>query len=193
MTTKDDESSSSEEVEESPPPPTTTTTTMEKKSSIVSSEEAETSTTTSTKEQQAAATPPQLASLRDVFSYGTGWVKVVCLSLGFVCAVIAGGVAPAMIFVFARSFEDLVVPPTSPQFMDSVREMTYIFLGLGVGAFIALCGYATLLETSAQNMTKDFKQQWFQALLRQDMAYFDIKDVTGLATMISTNGARYKR
>jgi ABC-type multidrug transport system fused ATPase/permease subunit len=77
--------------------------------------------------------------------------------------------------------------------MDSVKELTYIFLGLGVIAFLALCGYATLLETSAQNMTNDFKRQWFRALLRQDMAYFDIQDVTGLATMISTNGARYKR
>jgi ATP-binding cassette, subfamily B (MDR/TAP), member 1 len=42
-------------------------------------------------------------------------------------------------------------------------------------------------------MAQDFKKKWFQALLRQDAAYFDIQDVSGTATMISTNGAKYKR
>jgi ABC-type multidrug transport system fused ATPase/permease subunit len=156
-------------------------------------EEASTNTTPTTSVEpnqtpsttSAAAPPPQkLASVRDVFSYGTGWVKAVCLSVGFVCAVVAGGIAPAMIFAFSRSFEDLAAPPTSAKFMDTVRELTWIFLGLGVVAFASLCGYATLLETSANNMTNDLKQRWFRALIRQDMAYFDIQDVTGIATYV---------
>jgi ABC-type multidrug transport system fused ATPase/permease subunit len=77
--------------------------------------------------------------------------------------------------------------------MKQVKELTWTFLVLGVVAFVSLCGYATLLETSAGNMTKDFQQQWFRALLRQDMAYFDVKDVSGVATLISTNGAKFKR
>jgi len=135
----------------------------------------------------------QLAPLSDVFSYGTGWVKVVCLSLGFFFAVVEGAVAPAMIFYFAKAFEDLAAPPESEEFMDAVEELTWIFLGLGVVAFCSLCAYATLLETSAGNMAQDFKKKWFEALLRQDMAYFDIQDVSGVATLISTNGAKYKR
>ena len=139
------------------------------------------------------APPTELASIRDVFSYGDRRLKIVCLSLGFLFAAAAGSVAPAMVFYYAKAFEELVADPSSPQFMEQVKELTWTFLVLGVIAFISLCGYATLLETSAGNMTKDFQEQWFKALLRQDMAYFDIKDVSGVATLISTNGAKFKR
>jgi ATP-binding cassette subfamily B (MDR/TAP) protein 1 len=139
------------------------------------------------------STTTQLASIRQVFSYGDFHVKVVCLSLGLFFAAIAGSIAPVMAFYFAKAFEELVADPNSPGFMKQVKELTWTFLVLGVVAFVSLCGYATLLETSAGNMTKDFQQQWFRALLRQDMAYFDVKDVSGVATLISTNGAKFKR
>ncbi|KAG7369599.1 efflux ABC transporter permease/ATP-binding protein [Nitzschia inconspicua] len=135
----------------------------------------------------------QLASIHEVFSYGTGWIKVSCLTLGFLLAMISGAVAPTMVFYFAKAFQDLVADPQDERFMEQVKELAFTFLVLGVIAFCSLCGYATLLETSAGNMTKDFQQKWFRALLRQDMAFFDIQDVSGVATLISTNGTRYKR
>jgi hypothetical protein len=49
------------------------------------------------------------------------------------------------------------------------------------------------LETAAGEMAISLKEQWFQALLRQDLAYYDIQDVSGTAMIISTNGAKYKR
>jgi ATP-binding cassette, subfamily B (MDR/TAP), member 1 len=52
---------------------------------------------------------------------------------------------------------------------------------------------ATLLETAAGEMTLDLKTRWFKALLRQDLAYYDVKDVSGTATMISSNGAKYRK
>lgn len=42
-------------------------------------------------------------------------------------------------------------------------------------------------------MTIDLKTKWYQALLRQDLAYFDIQDVSGTATVISTSAAKYER
>jgi len=42
-------------------------------------------------------------------------------------------------------------------------------------------------------MTIAFKTAWFDALLRQDMAYHDIKDVTKTATIISSNAGKYKK
>jgi ATP-binding cassette subfamily B (MDR/TAP) protein 1 len=52
---------------------------------------------------------------------------------------------------------------------------------------------AALLETAAGEMTEAFKTQWFQALLRQDMAYYDITDVSGTATIININGKKYRK
>ena len=42
-------------------------------------------------------------------------------------------------------------------------------------------------------MTVDLSIQWYQALLRQDMAFYDIMDLSGVATMISTNAEKYNR
>lgn len=42
-------------------------------------------------------------------------------------------------------------------------------------------------------MTIDLKTKWYQALLRQDLAYFDIADVSGTASVISSNAAKYQR
>jgi ATP-binding cassette subfamily B (MDR/TAP) protein 1 len=52
---------------------------------------------------------------------------------------------------------------------------------------------ATLLETAAGEMTESLKTQWFEALLRQDMAYYDINDVSGTATIIGTNGKKFRK
>jgi ATP-binding cassette subfamily B (MDR/TAP) protein 1 len=42
-------------------------------------------------------------------------------------------------------------------------------------------------------MTETLKTQWFEALLRQDMAYYDITDVSGTATIIGTNGKKFRK
>ena len=49
------------------------------------------------------------------------------------------------------------------------------------------------METAANEMTINLKRKWFQAMIRQDMAYFDLEDVSGTATIISTNGAKFKK
>ena len=56
-----------------------------------------------------------------------------------------------------------------------------------------MTGQAALLETASDIMTRDLKDKWFRALLRQDMAFFDIKDISGTATIISSNGAKFKK
>ena len=42
-------------------------------------------------------------------------------------------------------------------------------------------------------MTCSLKLKWFDALLRQEMGYFDTQDVSGTAMLISTAGSRYKK
>lgn len=56
-----------------------------------------------------------------------------------------------------------------------------------------MMGQAMFLDISAGEMTRDLKTSWFDALLRQDIAYYDIKDVSATATIISTNGAKYRK
>ena len=68
-----------------------------------------------------------------------------------------------------------------------------IILCYSVIAFTSMTAQATLLETAAGIMTRDMKNKWFQALLRQDMAFYDITDVSGTASIITSNGRKFKR
>ena len=49
---------------------------------------------------------------------------------------------------------------------------------------------STLMESAAAEISRELKQKWFKALLRQDMAYFDIKNIAGQATIVSTNAIK---
>jgi ATP-binding cassette subfamily B (MDR/TAP) protein 1 len=51
---------------------------------------------------------------------------------------------------------------------------------------------STFMETAAGETTEALKTQWLESLLRQDMVYYDIADVSGTATIISTNGMKFK-
>lgn len=51
---------------------------------------------------------------------------------------------------------------------------------------------AMLQETAAGEMTNLMKKSWFEALLRQDMAYHDMRDVAGQATIITSSGNKFK-
>ena len=66
-------------------------------------------------------------------------------------------------------------------------------MGLGGGGLVTMTIQNSLLEIAAASMTSSLKTQWFDALLRQDMAYFDIKDIGGSATLISSNASRYRK
>ena len=72
-----------------------------------------------------------VATIREVFSFGSGPKKYIGLILGCISAAVAGAVGPFMIFYFANAFSDLVADPTSDEYMENVKELAYIFLILG--------------------------------------------------------------
>ena len=85
--------------------------------------------TQSEKSEEAAI--PGLASVWEVFSFGAGLKKTLCLIFGLFFALVAGSVLPFMVFYFSRSFKDLVAPPESELFMDNIRDLTFAFLVMG--------------------------------------------------------------
>jgi ATP-binding cassette subfamily B (MDR/TAP) protein 1 len=113
--------------------------------------------------------------------------------LGIICAIISGSVYPIMAFYFSQSFERLGASTDSDSFLDDITELAMVFLLLGAVGFLFLVAQSTFLEIAASESTTDYKIQWFNALLRQDMAYFDIKDVSSQATVVSSSAAKYKK
>jgi ATP-binding cassette, subfamily B (MDR/TAP), member 1 len=64
---------------------------------------------------------------------------------------------------------------------------------LGVIILFSMLGQAVCIELAALEMSNNFKMAWFRALLRQDVAYFDVLDVAGEASIITTNSNKYKK
>ena len=112
--------------------------------------------------------------------------------VGVFFSIVSGSVYPIMAFFFARSFEDLG-GEIDGDYMARVRQLVYTFMVLGAVGFFFLVGQAVCLEIAASDAQTDFKTQWFNALLRQDMAYYDIKDVSAQATVVSANANKFKR
>ena len=72
-----------------------------------------------------------LATWTQVFSFGPGLTPKLLLVAGAVCAAVAGAVGPFMIWYFVEAFRDMVADPTSDEYMEKVKELTYAFLVLG--------------------------------------------------------------
>mmetsp|Transcript_20583 Transcript_20583/g.59736 ORF Transcript_20583/g.59736 Transcript_20583/m.59736 type:complete len:1251 (-) Transcript_20583:552-4304(-) len=135
-----------------------------------------------------------LASFGETFSFGgESRRKTPCLVLGLFCAAVTGCVYPAMAFFFAQVFETLGADSSSADFMANVRTMAWTFMILGAVALTMMTIQNGCLEIVSNDMTVSLKKTWFEALLRQDMAYFDMKDVSGTATIISSNSMQYKK
>ena len=140
--------------------------------------------------------PDPLATFGETFSFAkTAKVKV-CIAIGLFCAAVTGCAFPALAWIFADSFERLSgveLDEGDYDFMGQIKELAFQLLTLGALVFFFMTLNAALLETAAGEMTEAMKTQWFQALLRQDMAYYDITDVSGTATIINTNGKKFRR
>lgn len=137
-----------------------------------------------------------LAKTSDVFSKFGRTRKVSALRfVGIFFSICSGTIYPIMAFYFARSFEDLggLAGNDSAVFMAEIRNLVYAFMILGAAGLVLLAGQAICLEIAASDATTDLKVQWFDALLRQDMAFYDIKDVSSQATVIAASASRYKR
>jgi len=137
--------------------------------------------------------PQASASAADVFSFGFGPRQRILGFCGLISALISGCTFPALAFFFAEVFEELSADASGTEFLDNIRVMAYTFMVLGALVFVFMTSTATCFETMAAEMNIAMKKDWFDALLRQDMAYHDIEDVSRVATIISSNGKKYQK
>ena len=93
-----------------------------------------------------------------------------------------------MAFLFAEAFSDI-----ASSSMDRVREVALTFVVLGSIAFALQTLQNASFEICSQVATRNFRLQWFHALLRQDVAYFDVYKVSATATSIGPSAQKVQR
>jgi ATP-binding cassette, subfamily B (MDR/TAP), member 1 len=111
--------------------------------------------------------------------------------LGCTGGVLNGLVYPALAYLFSNSFAD--IGGVSVNGLQSVRELAYKFLGVGVYALVAALIQSWSFEYTAFYASTNFRKKWFEALLRQDTAFFDIYDAGGIANQVGPSATKYRR
>ena len=77
--------------------------------------------------------------------------------------------------------------------MEKISNIAYIFMGIGSAAFVAAFFQNFCFAVSADRASRNFRLSWFEALLRQDAAYFDTHEIGGIASSISANTQKVQR
>eukprot|EP00526_Cylindrotheca_closterium_P003410 CAMPEP_0113657424 /NCGR_PEP_ID=MMETSP0017_2-20120614/31035_1 /TAXON_ID=2856 /ORGANISM="Cylindrotheca closterium" /LENGTH=1368 /DNA_ID=CAMNT_0000571343 /DNA_START=232 /DNA_END=4338 /DNA_ORIENTATION=+ /assembly_acc=CAM_ASM_000147 len=132
-----------------------------------------------------------LASVAEVFSFAEKTSTKVYIGLGIFFAILSGLALPASIFYFSDVMGD--ISALAEEGLDPIINVAYVMMVLGCISLVCETMQSAFMTTAANEMTLNLKLKWFEAVVRQDMSYFDLQDVSGTSTIISTNGAKFNK
>jgi ATP-binding cassette subfamily B (MDR/TAP) protein 1 len=123
-------------------------------------------------------TEPQ-ASIGEVlgFIWALGPGSTALFAIGTLCGIGNGLVYPILAYLFSSSFTDIA--SAGQNGLGEVRSLAFTFMIVGVYALVLACLQTGCFEICAHRATNSFRLQWFESLLRQDAAFFDVYDIGG--------------
>jgi ATP-binding cassette subfamily B (MDR/TAP) protein 1 len=133
-----------------------------------------------------------MATVSEVFGFmwELGPMNRLLFFVGCIAGVGNGAVYPILAWLFSSSFSDIAGAANG---LSQIRELAYTFLIVGVYALAMALLQTGCLETVAIRSTRSFRMQWFNALLRQDPAFYDVYDISGMAASIQPNSNKFQR
>ena len=131
-----------------------------------------------------------MASFSELFSFFETTGTKLLFATGCFAGILNGLVYPILAYLFSNSFSDL---GGAADGMASIRNVAFQFLVVGAYAFAVATIQTSCLEVAATRATLAFRKQWFSALLRQDAAFFDVHDVSGLASTVGSSATKVRR
>ena len=143
--------------------------------------------------KDATSTAPPQATIGETLSFvfDCGPKLTWIFFIGVIGGIGNGFVYPILAFMFSTAFTDIAGAQTNG--LEQVRELAYTFMIIGVYALF--CGFVQTwsMEVAAHNATQNLRLKWFSALLRQDAAFFDVYDASGIAGQIGPSTIKYRR
>ncbi|KXS09939.1 multidrug resistance protein 3 [Gonapodya prolifera JEL478] len=124
------------------------------------------------------------------FAKSADWA-LICI--GLVSALVNGAMQPLMtipmsdiVLALVTYSPNLDIPPgkigSRQYFEDSVHRSLFLFVGIGVAAFVAGYLQYTCLLVSAERQLRAIRNAYFRAILRQDIGWFESGNLTGELT-----------
>ena len=138
--------------------------------------------TTSINSKHKSKNKAPMCSVSELFSFLDSPQAKFFFILGSFGGVMNGLVYPAIAYIFSNSFSSL-----TSMSMHSIRSMGLRFVGLGAYAFVVGSIQNISFEITGKMVMRSFRLNWFQALLRQDAAFYDVYNVSGYAASMGAS------
>jgi ATP-binding cassette, subfamily B (MDR/TAP), member 1 len=99
-------------------------------------------------------------------------------------------VFPILAYLFSSAFTDIAGATVD---LGPVKELAYTFMVVGVYALVMATIQTTCFEVVAYRACEKLRLDWFHSLLRQDQAFFDVYDISGIASGVTAASNKYRR
>ncbi|CAO3600582.1 unnamed protein product [Absidia cylindrospora] len=110
------------------------------------------------------------------------------LLVGYICASLAGAPYPVFAFLFSKAIVTLSLSPnTSPGPLEGANLWAFLFLMVGIVAFIGIGGKTVAFELAGESYSRRLRHMLFQVYLKQEVGYFDLpgNSTGGLTSQLS--------
>ncbi|KAE9421795.1 hypothetical protein Angca_003094, partial [Angiostrongylus cantonensis] len=144
-------------------------------------------------------------SITQLFRYAT-WMELVLLFIGIGVSLVTGAGLPLLSILQGRVtqsfvYEEMFKTNTTPgpdfhyndtDFTNDVMNIIYWYIAMAVGMFLAATLQVTCFLIVCEQMSNRIRRKFVQAMLRQDIPWFDKNDSGTLATKLFDNLERVK-
>uniref|UniRef100_A0A4X1SSF1 Phosphatidylcholine translocator ABCB4 n=1 Tax=Sus scrofa TaxID=9823 RepID=A0A4X1SSF1_PIG len=110
------------------------------------------------------------------------WQDKLFMSLGTVMAIAHGAGLPLMMIVFGEMTDRFINIGGNFSFPG---KYAYYYSGLGAGVLVAAYIQVSFWTLAAGRQIKKIRQEFFHAILRQEIGWFDVSDTTELNTRLT--------
>ncbi|KAG7367565.1 ABC transporter permease [Nitzschia inconspicua] len=150
-----------------------------------------TPSTSETPEKKKTKSPQASVSETLSFAFSSGTQTSAIFFVGVVGGFGNGLVFPILAYLFSNSFTDIAGAATEG--LDQLRELAFTFMVVGVYALVMATIQTTCFEVVAYRACEKLRLEWFHSLLRQDQAFFDVYDISGIASGVTAASNKYRR
>uniref|UniRef100_A0A8C6BF60 Phosphatidylcholine translocator ABCB4 n=1 Tax=Monodon monoceros TaxID=40151 RepID=A0A8C6BF60_MONMO len=122
-----------------------------------------------------------------IFRY-SDWQDKLFMSFGTIMAIAHGSGLPLMMIVFGEMtdrFVNIGGNFSFPETFELFSRYAYYYSGLGAGVLVAAYIQVSFWTLAAGRQIKKIRQEFFHAILRQEIGWFDINDTTELNTRLT--------
>ena len=140
---------------------------------------------------------PKPVPFRALFRFITP-LETVLNVLGILLAVAAGATTPLMTLMFGNMANALIsfaaakssgqgVTEARSYLVDTAGKQALALMGIGIGMFVCTYAYMVIWTYTSESQSRRMRETYLQAVLRQEIAYFDDFGPGALASRIQTD------